>query len=94
MKRRNFTEFTNLWNNLAIGIRLAAHTVGLFSRLLMVGDCPLSSIIHFVAGICVFFGGVDLITTFFTEESDGSKLTARTVRAVGFLILAGLLNGY
>jgi hypothetical protein len=54
----------------------------------------MSFIFHFVAGVFVFFGAVSLITTFFAEERDGSRLVVRTVRAVGFILLAGVLNGY
>jgi hypothetical protein len=58
------------------------------------GIVGMSFIFHFVAGVLVFFGAVSLITTFFAEERDGSRLVVRTVRAVGFILLAGVLNGY
>ena len=54
----------------------------------------MSGITHFVAGASVIFGAVGLIGSFITDESDGSKLIAQAVRAVGFLLLAGALNGY
>jgi hypothetical protein len=54
----------------------------------------MSGIIHFVAGACVIFGAVGLTASFITDESDGSKLIVQAVRAVGFLLLAGALNGY
>jgi len=54
----------------------------------------MSGMIHFVAGACVVFGAIGLIASFITEESDGTKLIAHALRAVGFLLLAGVLNGY
>jgi hypothetical protein len=36
---------------------------------------------------CLFFGALSLISGVIAEESDGSKLTAKAVRAVGFLLL-------
>jgi hypothetical protein len=54
----------------------------------------MAGFIHFSAVACLILGAVGLVATFLSEESDGSKLTARTIRAVGFLMLAGLLNGY
>lgn len=60
----------------------------------MNGGLAMSGITHFVAGASVIFGAVGLIGSFITDESDGSKLIAQAVRAVGFLLLAGALNGY
>jgi hypothetical protein len=54
----------------------------------------MSGIIRFIAGACVVFGAIGLIVSFITEESDGSKLIAHALRAVGFLLRAGVLNGY
>lgn len=71
--------------------------IGLFLRITeerVGGLRGMSFIFHFVAGVFVFFGAVSLLTTFFSEERDGSKLVVRTVRAVGFILLAGVLNGY
>jgi hypothetical protein len=46
------------------------------------------------AAACVVFGAMGLIGSFYSDESDGTKMMTRAVRAVGFLILAGALNGY
>jgi hypothetical protein len=43
---------------------------------------------------CLVLGAFGLISAVFTEESDGTRLTARAVRAVGFLLLAGLLKNF
>jgi hypothetical protein len=50
--------------------------------------------IHFVAGASVIFGALGLFASFLSDENDGSKLLAQTVRAVGFLLLANVLHGY
>jgi hypothetical protein len=47
-----------------------------------------------IAVACVVFGAISLLSSIFTEESDGMKLVARTLRSVAFLMLAGLLNSY
>jgi hypothetical protein len=47
-----------------------------------------------VAGVCVVVGAIGLIALALSDESDGTKMAARAVRAVGFLTLAGALNGY
>jgi hypothetical protein len=41
-----------------------------------------------------FFGAISLLSTIFTKEKDGMKLVARALRAVAFLLLAGVLNSY
>ena len=50
-------------------------------------------LIHLIGIVCMIVGAVFLLLTF-TEENDGTKVTARAVRAVAFLLLAGLLNGF
>jgi hypothetical protein len=54
----------------------------------------MSGIIHFVAGVSVLVGALGLIAAFAADESDGSKLIAQALHSVGFLLLAGVLNGY
>jgi hypothetical protein len=39
-------------------------------------------------------GVLGLIVSFAAEESDGSKSIAGALQAVGFLLLAGVLNSY
>ena len=51
-------------------------------------------LIHVIAVVCVVFGALCLFSSIITEESDGTKLTAQAVRAVAFLLLAGLLNSF
>jgi hypothetical protein len=70
---------------------------GLFSNVIAAATSPgkaMSGTIHLIAAACLIFGGVGLVASFLSEESDGSKLIAQAVRAVGFLLLAGALNGY
>lgn len=50
------------------------------------------NILHGIAVACVIFGAISLLSSIFTDESDGMKLVARAVRAVAFLLLAGVLN--
>jgi hypothetical protein len=54
----------------------------------------MSGIIHFVAGVSVLVGALGLISSFAAEEGDGSKSIAGALQSAGFLLLAGVLNGY
>ena len=51
-------------------------------------------LVHLIVAVCVIFGVICLLSSIITEESDGSKLTARVLRAVAFLLLASLLNSF
>jgi hypothetical protein len=54
----------------------------------------MGTVVYFLATASLCFGAFGLLSGLFTDESDGSKLTARAVRAVGFLLLAGLLKNF
>jgi hypothetical protein len=54
----------------------------------------MSGIIHLVAGVSVLVGALGLIRLFADEGGDRSKSIAGTLTSAGFLLLAGVLNGY
>jgi hypothetical protein len=54
----------------------------------------MSGIIHLVAGVSVMVGALGLIRLFADEEGHRSKSIAGTLTSAGFLLLAGVLNGY
>jgi hypothetical protein len=60
----------------------------------LVGDWQCLELPHFVAGVSMPVGVLGLIVSFAAEESDGSKSIAGALQAVGFLLLAGVLNSY
>jgi len=51
-------------------------------------------LIYLLAVLCLILGAVGLVGSWYSNESDGSKLIARVIRAVGFLLLAGLLKSF
>jgi len=50
--------------------------------------------LYFLVIACTIFGAMGLLSSFISEESDGSKLTAKAIRAVGFVLLASLLKSF
>jgi hypothetical protein len=62
------------------------------ARPMGIGD--MGNFIYFLAIVCTALGGISLIWSCIAEESDGARLIARVIRAVGYLLLAGLLKGF
>jgi hypothetical protein len=54
----------------------------------------MANFIYYTAIASGIFGAIGLVASFVVDESDGSMLTARLIRAVGFVLLAGLLKSY